>query len=145
MTVMALRWFTPCHCLAGERCWLHLRKQVFYRGPLTRDLNILWSFLVAKERRDTFINEKCPLIMYQDVSVAFIYILISSLWSWGELSIVLILHVRKRRLRLLTRVRNLKVAVRIRSWFDFRGLFVDPLHCIELHCCAKWILGGKPA
>lgn len=41
----------------------------------TCDLNILWSLLLAQERRGLFMSKKCLLVMCQDVSGAFIHIL----------------------------------------------------------------------
>lgn len=63
----------PCHCLTWEM--LASFEKVDIAPSLTWDFNILWSLLVAKERRGAFINKKC-LLMCQDVAGAFIYILV---------------------------------------------------------------------
>lgn len=62
--------FIPCYWQV--RCLFHLRKQIPHWYSLTCDLKILWSLLVAKEKRETFINKKCVL-MCQGVSGAYVY------------------------------------------------------------------------
>lgn len=55
----------PCHCLTCEM--LASFEKVDIAQSLTCDFNILWSLLVAKERRGAFINKKC-LLVCQDVA-----------------------------------------------------------------------------